>query len=147
MRRSADLSTELKVDALKRDLRMQRSATDEANLAIQRLQNHYESQLRNCENQIVEQEKQIRRYQTDVHEARQMMHQVSQQIRNDSWERKLAVPEKKKKKNKGKAAVPQGVRRLYKGIPTQGIRRSASSGGLDSDVIQLKWKRKGTTYF
>ena len=54
VRRSTDLSTELKVDSLKRDLRMQRSATDEANLAIQRLQNHYESQLRNCENQIVE---------------------------------------------------------------------------------------------
>ena len=60
--RLVDMSTELRIEKLKRDLRMQRSATDEANLAITRLQNHYENNLRRCEDQIIDQEKCIRRY-------------------------------------------------------------------------------------
>ena len=60
--RMVDMSTELRIEQLKRDLRMQRSATDEANLAITRLQNHYENSLSRCEDQIIDQEKCIRRY-------------------------------------------------------------------------------------
>ena len=42
-KRERNLSTELRVDQLKRDLRLQRSQTDEANLAIERMQRHYET--------------------------------------------------------------------------------------------------------
>ena len=62
LNRMVDMSTELRIENLKRDLRMQRSATDEANLAITRLQNHYENNLRRCEDQIIDQEKCTRRY-------------------------------------------------------------------------------------